>query len=155
MGMAKVAYARLFDWLVWRINESMSGQGKARKDLKRIGLLDIFGFEIFEWNSFEQLCINFANEKLQQHFNTHMFTLEQKLYSSEGISWSHITFQDNQHIIDTLDKRPLGLFPLVDSECLMPSATDNTLLGKIHNTFKTSKIVFKPSRFASMDFAVA
>jgi len=155
-SMAKVVYARLFDWLVWRINESMSrDHGKARKDLKRIGLLDIYGFEVFDCNSFEQLCINFANEKLQCHFNKHMFTLEQELYSSEGITWSHITFQDNQPIIDTLDKKPLGLFCLVDSECMMPSATDTTLLGKVHNTFKNSRIVYKPSKFASPEFAVA
>lgn len=76
--------------------------------MQKIGLLDIYGFEVFEWNSFEQLCINFANEKLQQHFNTHMFSLEQRLYTSEGINWSHITWQDNRPIIDCLDKRPLG-----------------------------------------------
>merc|ERR1719174_3187128 len=120
--MAKVMYSRLFDFLVSRINQSTSSKQKAsRKDSRRIGLLDIYGFEIFDWNSFEQLCINFANERLQQHFNMHMFTLEQRLYSSEGISWSHIKFQDNQQIIETLDKKPMGLFPLVDSECLMPS----------------------------------
>mmetsp|Transcript_65426 Transcript_65426/g.156435 ORF Transcript_65426/g.156435 Transcript_65426/m.156435 type:complete len:1692 (-) Transcript_65426:12-5087(-) len=154
-SMAKVAYARLFDWLVWRINQSMSGQGTVKKDTRRIGLLDIYGFEVFEWNSFEQLCINFANEKLQHHFNSHMFTLEQGLYTREGISWNHITFQDNQHIIDALEKRPTGLFCLVDSECVMPGATDMTLLNKIYNGFKSSKIIYKPSRFASVDFAVA
>merc|ERR1719356_296381 len=84
-----------------------------------------------------------------------MFTLEQELYSSEGITWSHISFQDNQPIIDTLDKKPLGLFCLVDSECMMPSATDTTLLGKVHNMFKSSRIVYKPSKFASPEFAVA
>lgn len=154
-SMAKVVYTRLFDWLVWRINESISGSGGQRKELRRIGLLDIYGFEVFDCNSFEQLCINFANEKLQQHFNNHMFTLEQQMYNREGISWNHITFQDNQPIIDALARNPLGLFCLVDSECLMPSATDATLLGKIHNTFKTSGIIYKPSRFASNDFAVA
>ncbi|CAE8729512.1 unnamed protein product, partial [Polarella glacialis] len=153
-SLAKVVYAKLFDWLVWRINESISNRGQ-QKDLRRIGLLDIYGFEVFEWNSFEQLCINFANEKLQQHFNTHMFTLEQRLYSAEGIAWSHITFQDNQHIIDSLDKKPLGLFQLVDSECLMPSATDTTLYSKIHNNFKNSKVIYKPTKFASTEFAVA
>lgn len=158
-SLVKVAYARLFDWLVWRINSSITAQGKAGKDLRRIGLLDIYGFEVFEWNSFEQLCINFANEKLQQHFNTHMFSLEQKLYSSEGIKWSHINFQDNQHIIDTLEKKPLGLFCLVDEQCLMPSSKQNpdlTLLGKIEKQyFKKSQVVYKPGRVQSNEFAVA
>ncbi|CAJ1423783.1 unnamed protein product, partial [Effrenium voratum] len=153
-SMAKVVYARLFDWLVWRINESISSRGQ-QKDVRKIGLLDIYGFEVFEWNSFEQLCINFSNEKLQQHFNTHMFSLEQRLYSSEGITWSHITWQDNQHIIDTLDKRPLGLFCLVDSECLMPAATDASLFSKIQNAFKNSQVIYKASRFGNTDFAVA
>merc|ERR1719356_2283947 len=100
--MAKVAYSRLFDWLVWRINQSMIAKVKG-KECRKIGILDIYGFEVFEWNSFEQLCINFANEKLQQHFNSHMFTLEQKLYAEEGIAWGHIEFQDNREIIDTLE----------------------------------------------------
>eukprot|EP00931_Biecheleriopsis_adriatica_P076367 TRINITY_DN5007_c0_g4_i1.p1 TRINITY_DN5007_c0_g4~~TRINITY_DN5007_c0_g4_i1.p1 ORF type:complete len:1783 (-),score=512.44 TRINITY_DN5007_c0_g4_i1:78-4991(-) len=156
-SMAKTLYSRLFDWLVWRINQSTAGKGAAgnKKDTKKIGILDIYGFEVFDWNSFEQLCINFANEKLQQHFNSHMFTLEQQLYTEEGITWSHIQWQDNQMIIDNLEKKPLGLFCILDSECLMPNATDQTCLSKIYNSFKTSKIVYKPSRFASTNFAVA
>merc|ERR1719221_2225801 len=130
------------------------GAGRSNQSTK-IGILDIFGFEIFDWNSFEQLCINFANEKLQQHFNSHMFTLEQRLYTEEGIAWGHIEFQDNREIIDTLEKKPLGLFPLFDSECLMPNSTDQTCLSKIYNSFKTSKIVTKPDRFASTNFAVS
>lgn len=155
-AMAKHLYSRLFDWLVWRINQSTAGKGGGpKKDAtKKIGILDIYGFEVFEWNSFEQLCINFANEKLQQHFNSHMFTLEQRLYAEEGISWSHIQWQDNQEIIDNLEKRPLGVFCILDSECLMPSSTDQTCLSKIYNTFKNSKVVYKPSRFASTNFAV-
>lgn len=153
-SMAKVVYARLFDWLVWRINESISHKNQ-QKDVRKIGLLDIYGFEVFEWNSFEQLCINFANEKLQQHFNMHMFSLEQRLYTSEGINWSHITWQDNQHIIDSLDKRPLGLFCLVDSECLMPQSTDSSLFTKILNNFRSSKVIYKASRFGNTDFGVA
>lgn len=155
-SMAKVAYSRLFDWLVWRINQSTLGaKGGASAKNKKIGILDIYGFEVFEWNSFEQLCINFANEKLQQHFNAHMFTLEQQVYTEEGIAWSHIQFQDNREIIECLERKPLGVFCILDSECLMPNATDQTCLSKIYNSFKTSKIVFKPSRFASTNFAVA
>jgi len=154
-SMAKVAYSRLFDWLVWRINKATASKGGSKKDSRMIGILDIYGFEVFEWNSFEQLCINFANEKLQQHFNSHMFTLEQQLYTEEGISWSHITWQDNREIIDQMEKRPVGLFCILDSECLMPNATDATCLSKIYGSFKTSKIVYKPSRFASNNFGVA
>eukprot|EP00913_Durusdinium_trenchii_P020664 g19405.t1 len=107
--MAKVIYARLFDWLVWRINESISH--RTQRDVRKIGLLDIYGFEVFD--------------------------------------------QDNQHIIDSLDKRPLGLFCLVDSECLMPSATDASLFSKIQNNFRSSKVIYKASRFGNTDFAVA
>lgn len=155
-SMAKHLYSRLFDWLVWRINQSTAGKGTGKKEsMKKIGILDIYGFEVFEWNSFEQLCINFANEKLQQHFNSHMFTMEQRLYTEEGISWSHIEWQDNREIIDGLEKKPFGLFCILDSECLMPNATDDTCLSKIHSTFKSSKVVYKTSRFKSTNFAVA
>lgn len=153
-SMAKTLYSRLFDWLVFRINQSTMANHTTVK-CHKIGILDIYGFEVFEWNSYEQLCINFANEKLQQHFNSHMFTLEQQLYTEEGIGWSHITFQDNREIIDTLERKPLGLFCILDSECLMPNATDMSCLNKIYNSFKTSKICYKPSRFASTNFAVA
>lgn len=153
-SMAKVAYSRLFDWLVWRINQATSAKGGS-KDTRNIGILDIYGFEVFEWNSFEQLCINFANEKLQQHFNSHMFTLEQQLYTDEGITWSHIQWQDNREIIDSLDRKHVGLFQIVDSECLMPNATDVTCLSKVRSSFKNSKIVYQPTRFASTNFAVA
>ncbi|CAK0813139.1 unnamed protein product [Prorocentrum cordatum] len=152
--MAKVAYSRLFDWLVWRINKSTASKVSTEK-MRQISILDIYGFEVFEWNSFEQLCINFANEKLQQHFNSHMFTLEQQLYTEEGISWSHIQWVDNRHIIDALEKKPLGVFCIIDSECLMPNSTDETCLNKVYNSSKNSTIVFKPTRFASSDFAVA
>ncbi|CAJ1390721.1 unnamed protein product [Effrenium voratum] len=157
-SMAKHLYSRLFDWLVWRINLSAAGKGGGggrKENTKKIGILDIYGFEVFEWNSFEQLCINFANEKLQQHFNSHMFTLEQQLYNEEGISWSHIEWQDNKEIIDQLERKPLGLFCILDSECLMPNATDDTCLSKIHSSFKSSRVVYKTSRFKSTNFAVA
>mmetsp|Transcript_112673 Transcript_112673/g.313389 ORF Transcript_112673/g.313389 Transcript_112673/m.313389 type:complete len:1773 (-) Transcript_112673:269-5587(-) len=154
-AMAKATYSRLFDWLVWRINQATMAKDTKSKECRKIGILDIYGFEVFDWNSFEQLCINFANEKLQQHFNSHMFTLEQQLYSEEGITWSHIQWQDNREIIDTLEKKPLGLFCILDAECLMPKATDTTCLSKIYTSFKSSKICYKPSRFASTNFAVA
>jgi myosin-5 len=150
---AKALYGRLFDWLVERVNKAISRQNVQTH--RKLGLLDIYGFEVFESNSFEQLCINFANEKLQQHFNHHIFKLEQQLYTEERVDWSQIEFKDNQMVIDSLEKRPLGVFCILDSECIMPRATDESYLQKIYNSTKDSQIVYKPTRFASMDFAVA
>ncbi|PFH38687.1 myosin I [Besnoitia besnoiti] len=96
-----------------------------------IGLLDIYGFEVFEENSFEQLCINYANEKLQQHFNHHIFSLEQAAYAAEGIAWEQIPFTDNEAVIDGLERKVTGLFALLDSENIMPKATDRSFLRKI------------------------
>ena len=85
----------------------------------------------------------------------HMFTLEQRLYTSEGITWDHIQYQNNQHIIDTLERKPLGLFCLIDSECLMRSATDATLLSKIQNSYKNSNVISRASRFATTEFKIS
>lgn len=98
--IAKFVYDAMFNALVKRVNGSIQKKfDKPDRYYKSIGLLDIFGFEIFEENSFEQLCINYTNEKLQQHFNHHMFKLEQKEYDAEGIQWSHIEFKDNKDCI--------------------------------------------------------
>jgi len=158
-SMAKVIYHHMFEWLVKRVNDATYGTGISQKECKKIGLLDIYGFEVFEFNSFEQLCINFANEKLQQHFSMHMFTLEQQLYSEEGICWAHIEWKDNREIIDALEGKRGGLFAQLDSECMMPQATDKTLQTKILTATKgnpiTASIIYKPHRFESSDFAVA
>ncbi|KAG0480395.1 hypothetical protein HPP92_011253 [Vanilla planifolia] len=100
-GLAKTAYSRLFDWLVDKINKSI-GQDLTSKSL--IGVLDIYGFESFKSNSFEQFCINFTNEKLQQHFNQHVFKMEQEEYTKEKIDWSYIEFVDNQDVLDLIEK---------------------------------------------------
>ncbi|VAI61570.1 unnamed protein product [Triticum turgidum subsp. durum] len=100
-ALAKTVYARLFDWLVENINKSI-GQDVDSK--AQIGVLDIYGFESFKHNSFEQFCINFANEKLQQHFNEHVFKMEQEEYKSEKINWSYIEFIDNQDMLDLIEK---------------------------------------------------
>ena len=99
-----------------------------------IGVLDIFGFEVFTKNSFEQFCINFANEKLQQLFCNHVFKLELELYKAEMIDHSHITFTDNQMIIDLIEKRPHGIFSLLDEACLFPRSTDESFLNKCNST---------------------
>ena len=131
-ALAKAIYGNLFDWLVQRINQSVAVAAKA--SARFIGVLDIFGFEIFEMNSFEQLCINFANEKLQQHFNQYTFKLEEKVYTQEKIAFVHIEFIDNQPILDLIEKKPNGLLVLLDEEIVMPKGTDETWSSKIHQT---------------------
>ncbi|KAJ0735376.1 putative myosin ATPase [Helianthus annuus] len=110
-AMAKIVYSKLFDWIVTRINNSI-GQDANSKLL--IGVLDIYGFESFKTNSFEQFCINLTNEKLQQHFNQHVFKMEQEEYSKEEINWSYIEFVDNQDILDLIEKKPGGILALLD-----------------------------------------
>uniref|UniRef100_A0A8D3AEH9 Myosin IXA n=1 Tax=Scophthalmus maximus TaxID=52904 RepID=A0A8D3AEH9_SCOMX len=131
-SMAKSLYSALFDWIVFRINHALLNM----KDLEdttmvlSIGVLDIFGFEDFENNSFEQFCINFANERLQHYFNQHIFKLEQEEYRAEGISWRNIDYSDNTDCINLISKKPTALFHLLDEECNFPQATNQTLLDK-------------------------
>jgi len=122
-------YAELFQLVVDKINRELSATGLARH--KFIGVLDIFGFESFEVNSFEQLCINFCNEKLQFHFNEHIFRMEQQLYAAEGINIPGSTFVDNQPTLDLLELKTTGVFSMVDEEISVPRGTDETLLTKL------------------------
>ncbi|CBZ53348.1 myosin head motor domain-containing protein TgMyo I [Neospora caninum Liverpool] len=110
-----------------------------------VGLLDIYGFEVFEANSFEQLCINYANEKLQQHFNHHIFSLEQAAYAAEGIAWEEIQFTDNQGVIDALERKVTGLFAVLDSENIMPRATDRSFLRKILASKSNEQPTIRPA----------
>ena len=96
-----------------------------------IGILDIFGFEIFEHNSFEQFCINFANEKLQQHFNVHTFKKEEALYVSEGIDFTPTEFVDNQDVLNLVEKKPSGMLPMLDDEIRLPRGSDMSYLNKL------------------------
>ncbi|XP_072450556.1 unconventional myosin-IXb isoform X3 [Chiloscyllium punctatum] len=131
-SMAKSLYAALFDWIVLRINHALLN----KKDMEEsvmclsIGVLDIFGFEDFPNNSFEQFCINYANEQLQYYFNQHIFKLEQEEYQSEGITWHNIDYIDNVGCIHLISKKPTGLFHLLDEESNFPHATNQTLLAK-------------------------
>uniref|UniRef100_A0A3Q3BAL0 Myosin-7B-like n=1 Tax=Kryptolebias marmoratus TaxID=37003 RepID=A0A3Q3BAL0_KRYMA len=129
-ALAKATYDRMFKWLVGRINSSLY------TSLPRqyfIGVLDIAGFEIFELNSFEQLCINFTNEKLQQYFNHHMFVLEQEEYKTEGIEWTFIDFGlDLQACIDLIEK-PMGILSIMEEECMFPKATDHSFKTKLYD----------------------
>nr|BAL60532.2 myosin VIII [Marchantia polymorpha] len=133
-ALAKAIYANLFDWLVDRINKSLE-VGKRRTG-RSISILDIYGFESFQKNSFEQLCINYANERLQQHFNRHLFKLEQEEYTQEHIDWTRVDFEDNQECLDLIEKKPLGLISLLDEECTFPRASSVTFANKLKEHLK-------------------
>lgn len=132
-AISKALYERLFKWLVQRINKSLDRT--TRQGASFIGILDIAGFEIFQVNSFEQLCINYTNEKLQQLFNHTMFILEQEEYQREGIEWRFIDFGlDLQPCIDLIEcaANPPGILALLDEECWFPKATDKSFVEKLH-----------------------
>ncbi|KAL0266058.1 UNVERIFIED_CONTAM: hypothetical protein PYX00_011775 [Menopon gallinae] len=139
-ALSKMLYDRMFDTVVDRINRCLC---RASKSSNFIGLLDIAGFEIFKENSFEQLCINYTNEKLQQFFNHYMFVLEQELYRKENIEWDFIDFGlDLQPTIDLIEKNnPIGILSFLDEQCLMPGATDQTFMQKI-SEIKHGKLHF-------------
>ncbi|KAM4629651.1 LOW QUALITY PROTEIN: unconventional myosin-IXb [Polymixia lowei] len=140
-SMAKSLYSALFDWIVLRINHALVN----KKDMEEsvpclsIGVLDIFGFEDFETNSFEQFCINYANEQLQYYFNQHIFKLEQEEYQAEGITWHNIDYTDNVGCIHLISKKPTGLLYLLDEESNFPHATDKTLLAKFKQQHQGNK----------------
>nr|XP_009935846.1 PREDICTED: myosin-7-like [Opisthocomus hoazin] len=129
-ALAKAVYEKMFNWMVGRINNSLETK-QPRQYF--IGVLDIAGFEIFDFNSFEQLCINFTNEKLQQFFNHHMFVLEQEEYKKEGIEWEFIDFgMDLQACIDLIEK-PMGIMSILEEECMFPKASDMTFKAKLYD----------------------
>uniref|UniRef100_A0A8C7NN60 Unconventional myosin-IXb n=1 Tax=Oncorhynchus mykiss TaxID=8022 RepID=A0A8C7NN60_ONCMY len=140
-SMAKSLYSALFNWIVLRINHALLN----KKDMEEsvpclsIGVLDIFGFEDFETNSFEQFCINYANEQLQYYFNQHIFKLEQEEYQAEGITWHNIDYTDNVGCIHLISKKPTGLLYLLDEESNFPHATDKTLLAKFKQQHQENK----------------
>ncbi|XP_033248653.1 myosin heavy chain, muscle isoform X20 [Drosophila miranda] len=130
-ALCKGVFDRLFKWLVKKCNETLDTKQKRQHF---IGVLDIAGFEIFDYNGFEQLCINFTNEKLQQFFNHHMFVLEQEEYKREGIDWAFIDFgMDLLACIDLIEK-PMGILSILEEESMFPKATDQTFSEKLTNT---------------------
>ncbi|XP_073422637.1 myosin-10-like isoform X4 [Dendrobates tinctorius] len=144
-ALAKAMYERLFRWLVHRINRALDRT--KRQGASFIGILDIAGFEIFELNSFEQLCINYTNEKLQQLFNHTMFILEQEEYQREGIEWNFIDFGlDLQPCIDLIERpaNPPGVLSLLDEECWFPKATDKSFVEKVIQELGTHPKFQKP-----------
>ena len=148
-ALCKFVYGRMFDWLISRVNKAMGGQ----KQRLYIGILDIFGFEIFKHNSFEQLCINFTNEMLQQHFNENTFKLEERVYNEEGIEWDHIDFIDNAPMIDLITKKTVGILPILDEELKVPQGSDKGFLRKLGDFQKKSDI-FQFTRKDPMNFLV-
>ena len=139
-SLSKSLYSRLFDWLVAAVNRKIGAVGGGGRTTRSIGILDIYGFECFETNSFEQLCINLANEKLQQAFNAHVFKGEQQEYNDEGIAWSYVEFVDNQDVLDLLEgaaSKPQGVFPLIDEACRLPRATHKDLAHDLRTRLKS------------------
>ncbi|KHO00173.1 myosin type II heavy chain [Metarhizium album ARSEF 1941] len=147
-ALSKGIYERGFGDLVSRINRQLDRTGMGLDDSHFIGVLDIAGFEIFEENSFEQLCINYTNEKLQQFFNHHMFVLEQEEYAREQIEWQFIDFgRDLQPTIDLIElPNPIGIFSCLDEDCVMPKATDKTFTEKLHSLWDKKSTKYQPSR---------
>ncbi|XP_036203721.1 unconventional myosin-IXa isoform X10 [Myotis myotis] len=173
-SMAKSLYSALFDWIVFRINHALLNSKDLEQNTKRgkerdrqkhrsavsctpppgdvptaktlsIGVLDIFGFEDYENNSFEQFCINFANERLQHYFNQHIFKLEQEEYRAEGISWHNIDYIDNTCCINLISKKPTGLLHLLDEESNFPQATNQTLLDKFKHQHEENSYIEFPA----------
>ncbi|XP_076234684.1 myosin-IIIb isoform X3 [Calliopsis andreniformis] len=142
-AMAKGLYGRLFDWMVNQINCLLCFNRSPNYEPLAIGLLDIFGFENFPRNSFEQLCINIANEQIQYYFNQHIFTWEQQEYMAEGIPVDLVEFSDNRPVLDMLLSKPMGLLALLDEESRFPRATNKSLIEKFHNNIK-SKFYVRP-----------
>ncbi|XP_062698478.1 myosin-IIIb-like isoform X2 [Aedes albopictus] len=143
-AMAKGLYGRLFDWMVNQINLLLvHNKPNNSPEQLAVGLLDIFGFENFGKNSFEQLCINIANEQIQYYFNQHIFTWEQQEYMAEGIPVDLVEFADNRPVLDMLLSRPLGLLALLDEESRFPRSNDRSLIEKFHNNIK-SKFYQRP-----------
>uniref|UniRef100_A0A671SZI7 Unconventional myosin-VIIa-like n=1 Tax=Sinocyclocheilus anshuiensis TaxID=1608454 RepID=A0A671SZI7_9TELE len=155
-AFVKAIYGRLFVWIVEKINSAIYKPPPDDPKHVRlsIGLLDIFGFENFNNNSFEQLCINFANEQLQQFFVKHVFKLEQQEYTRENIVWNNIEFNDNQCTLDVLAVKPLNVLALIDEESLFPKGTDATMLNKMNQVHGKGDIYMPPKNNHDTQFGI-
>ncbi|XP_022097396.1 myosin-IIIb-like isoform X2 [Acanthaster planci] len=154
-AMTKTLYGRLFSWIVNKVNQLLAPEISLHvSETTEIGILDIFGFEQFQSNSFEQLCINLANEQLQYFFNQHIFLLEQEEYKSEGIDWTYVPFVNNQSLLDLFLAKPIGILALLDEECLFPKATDHTFVEKLNQNFARNHHFIKAKVASSNNFSI-
>ncbi|KAK3592955.1 hypothetical protein CHS0354_036814 [Potamilus streckersoni] len=154
-AMAKCLYGALFDWIVLKVNQALlAKRHNSEHQGNSIGVLDIFGFEDFSKNSFEQFCINYANEHLQYYFNQHIFKFEQEEYKKEGIQWKNIEFIDNTGCLEIFSRRPNGLFSLLDEECNFPGASNDTLLSKFHYHHGKGNIYYEAPQKRERGFAI-
>ncbi|XP_024911236.1 unconventional myosin-Va isoform X6 [Cynoglossus semilaevis] len=149
-ALSKHIYAKLFNWIVEHVNKALITNVKQHSF---IGVLDIYGFETFEINSFEQFCINYANEKLQQQFNMHVFKLEQEEYMKEEIPWTLIDFYDNQPCINLIEAK-MGVLDLLDEECKMPRGSDDSWAQKLYNTHLKTCSLFQKPRMSNRAFII-
>ncbi|XP_030881119.1 unconventional myosin-VIIa isoform X4 [Leptonychotes weddellii] len=155
-AFVKGIYGRLFVWIVDKINAAIykPPSQEVKSSRRSIGLLDIFGFENFAVNSFEQLCINFANEHLQQFFVRHVFKLEQEEYDLESIDWLHIEFTDNQDALDLIANKPMNIISLIDEESKFPKGTDTTMLHKLNSQHKLNSNYIPPKNNHETQFGI-
>lgn len=151
-AFVKGIYGRLFVLIVRKINSAIYRPKASARSA--IGVLDIFGFENFNHNSFEQFCINYANENLQQFFVQHIFKLEQEEYNHEGINWQHIEFVDNQDALDLIAIKQLNIMALIDEESKFPKGTDQTMLAKLHKTHGSHRNYLKPKSDINTSFGL-
>jgi myosin heavy subunit len=155
-ALAKAVYARIFDWLLIKINESLGtkntsdvladGGSFSDQEFVDIGVLDIFGFEIFEKNSFEQFCINYCNEKLQQHFAQHVFVMELEEYKAEGVDVPDVSFTDNGACVDLIEAADQGLLTMLNEEIRLPKGSDDGFLSKLYNAHGKNACIARPPR---------
>eukprot|EP00474_Spongospora_subterranea_P009779 CRZ10237.1 hypothetical protein [Spongospora subterranea] len=151
-AFAKLVYDRLFSWIIQRINTTIAAPDA--ETVAKIGILDIYGFEVFTTNSFEQLCINYANEKLQQVFIARTLQAEQQEYDVEGISWQHIEYFDNKIVVDLIEKKPYGILAYLDEACMIPKGTVATFISSLTDAFSTHDHLSMPKQLGQV-FTIA
>lgn len=153
-ALSKFIYERMFLWIVNVINKALNVNNESTTSSTFVGILDIYGFECLQLNSLEQFNINYANEKLQQQFNQHVFKLEQDEYVKEGIDWKFIKFTDNQPVINLIEAKPIGILNLLDEECKMPKGSDESFCSKIYQHIKLDGIFQKPKIGSNTSFLI-
>ncbi len=153
-ALSKALYGKLFDFVVKMINKCISCPEKNVRS--SVGVLDIFGFECFQLNSFEQLCINYTNETLQQQFNQFVFKMEQLEYTKEGIDWDFVEFPDNQDCLDLIESRPSGILSMLDDECRMGiRGTDANFANRLYKKHQdTSRFAASTRQQTALSFSL-